>query len=158
MISLQHGGWNGFEAGTLFILGAAICQALYFIIIKPLLTRYHPLDVTSYVIWFGLLFLLPFHDGIIERLHESSREVRAAVVFLGVGPAALAYIAWSYVLQNMAAGRAASLLYFIPVVAIILAWVVLGEWPALMAILGGALAIGGVILSRKTAPGNFHNR
>ena len=151
LICWSRAGLTGFDSGISLILLAALSQAAYFILIKPLLQRYTALDLTSYVVWFGFLFLLPFGAGLAEDLQASSMLTLGAVLFLGIGPAALAYLAWSYVLSTMPAGRASNLLFLVPVVAIALGWIVLGETPPPIAVLGGAVAIGGVLLSRKSA-------
>jgi drug/metabolite transporter (DMT)-like permease len=49
---------------------------------------------------------------------------------------------------RMTAGRLASLAYLIPVVAVLLAWIVLGETPPPLAAVGGALCVVGVYLAR----------
>ena len=41
----------------------------------------------------------------------------------------VAYLAWSYVLSQMPVTRATPLLYLIPVITLILAWLVLGRRP-----------------------------
>lgn len=63
-----------------------------------------------------------------------------------MGPAALAYLTWSYVLAHFPAGRAASFLYLVLSATMLLGWVWLGELPTLLAVGGGALAISGVAL------------
>ena len=148
LIGLHKGGWTGFESGVLLILTAAVCQALYFVISKPLLERYHPLDLTTYVVWSGCLCLAPFSTGLPASLRESSPSTLGAVVFLGVGPAALAYVAWSYVLAEVPAGRASNLLFLVPVAALALGWLILNEVPSLWALVGGAIAIFGVLVSK----------
>ena len=156
LISLEHGGWSGLGSDALLVLLAAFSLALYFVIVKPLLTRYNPIQLTSYVVWFGVLFLVPFQDGFFEAWKQSRVSTQLAVVYLGIGPAALAYVLWSFVLERMPAGRAAGLLYFIPVLTILLGWVVLGEVPSLIACLGGAVVLSGVALS-QTAKGENQN-
>jgi drug/metabolite transporter (DMT)-like permease len=44
-------------------------------------------------------------------------------------------------------GRATLALYFVPVVATLLGWLLLGERPTLLATLGGLVVIGGVALA-----------
>lgn len=148
VIGLHKAGWTGFQTGTLLVLAAAVSQALYFVIVRPLLKRYHPLDLTSYVVWFGCLFLVPFQSGLVEALQQGSARTLVAIVFLGVGPAALAYVAWSYVLAELDPGKASNVLFLVPVAALALGWLVLREVPSLVALLGGATAICGVLLSK----------
>ncbi len=52
------------------------------------------------------------------------------LVYLGLIPTALGFATWSFALRRGSAGRTASLNYLIPLVAIVLGWLVLGERPA----------------------------
>jgi drug/metabolite transporter (DMT)-like permease len=55
--------------------------------------------------------------------------------------------------RRASAGRTASLNYLIPVVAILLGWVLLGERPPWLAAAGGALCLAGVYLARRRGAG-----
>ena len=148
MIGLHRSGWTGFETGTLYILAAAVSQSLFFVIVKPLLERFHPIDVTAYVVWFGCLFLLPFSSGLSDNIKQSSFATQLLIVFLGVGPTTLAYVAWSYVLAAQPAGSASNVLFLVPVAAIILGWLILNDLPSTVSILGGVIAIFGILLGK----------
>jgi len=73
-------------------------------------------------------------------------EATLAIVYLGVFPAALAYVTWTYALSRAPASIAASFLYLSPVLATLIAWAWLREVPIPLSLAGGGLSLCGVIL------------
>jgi drug/metabolite transporter (DMT)-like permease len=71
------------------------------------------------------------------------------VIFLGVGPTAIAFLTWAYALNRTDAGKMAATTLAVPAIAIVLSWLVLGEVPTTLGFVGGALAFGGVVISRR---------
>jgi drug/metabolite transporter (DMT)-like permease len=131
---------------ALIILAAAVTSALYMILQKHYLGRYSALEFTAYSIWFGTALMLPFGNGLMHTLRDAPASATLAVIYLGIFPGALAYVAWAYVLSHGAAGRTSTLLYVIPVLAIGIGWLWLGEVPRLLTFAGGAVALAGVIM------------
>lgn len=131
---------------ALVILAAALTSSVYMILQKHYLGRYSALEFTAYSIWFGTLLMLPFGGGFVHALRTAPVPATLSVIYLGIFPGALAYVAWAYVMSHGTAGRTATLLYMIPVMAIGIAWLWLGEVPRWMSLVGGMVALAGVVL------------
>lgn len=148
IIAVAEGGMR-VDPGAVLVLGAAISQAAYFVLQRKWLSTYRPLELTTYAIWAGTLLMLPFLPGLVAQVREAPPEATVAVLYLGVLPGAVAYVTWAYVLSRMPASVAAPYLYLAPVVATLIAWAWLGETPRALALVGGALSLGGVAISQR---------
>jgi drug/metabolite transporter (DMT)-like permease len=98
------------------------------------------------VIWCGTLLLLPFLPAALISLRSASSGAVAALLFLGLGPAALAYAVWAYALAHYPVGRATSFLYLAPPITLLMGYFLLDEHILMMTVFGGCLALAGVVL------------
>ncbi len=97
----------------------------------------------------GLVATAPFAPQAVGELADASGGAIAGVVFLGIGPTAIAFTTWAYALARTDAGRMAATTLCVPALAVLLSWMALGEVPTALGLLGGALCLTGVAISRK---------
>jgi drug/metabolite transporter (DMT)-like permease len=138
------------STGAIVVLAAAVCQASYFVIQKPLLGRYRPFEATAYAMWLGTLLILPFGAGVPGALAHAGPGPLLAVALLGLGASAIGFFSWAYANAQLPVARVSAALYGVPVVAIAVAYVWLGELPSAASLAGGALALAGVALASAT--------
>lgn len=146
LIALGQPGGLSFGAGATLVLGAAVCQAAFFVVQRPMIAAYGPKVCAAFVIGLGALCLSPWLPLGIEQARSASPGALAAVVYLGIVPAAIGYATWGAAQAFFGASRAANFLYLVPPVAVALAFVLTHETPAILTLSGGALAILGVII------------
>lgn len=135
-----------FEPYFLVLVLAAIVQAVYFALQKPLLDRYGGVAVTSWTVWAGTACLLPFLPSAVRSAFATPASATFAAVYLGALPTFIGYAVWGWVVSKMPVGRATTFLYFVPVAATLIGWLILQERPTFLGLLGGMIAISGVAL------------
>ena len=142
---------RGLDAGlgTALCLVAALAYAGGVVIQKPLLGRVSALQVTWLACSVGAISCLPFAPALVREFGEADAAGFGWAVYLGVFPTAVAFTTWAYALARTTAGRMGATTYLVPPLAVLMGWAVLGEAPPVLALVGGALCLAGVAVSRR---------
>jgi drug/metabolite transporter (DMT)-like permease len=146
LIALGEGDELRIDAGALLILGSAFCNSITTVVQKPLFARHKPLTVSAWNMVIGALLLAPFLPSAILQANGASIEGLVATIYLGVVPSLIAYASWTIVLARLPASRASNFMYCVPPVATLMGFVWLGEAPSAFSLVGGVMALGGVVL------------
>ena len=137
-------GWGAVLciAAAAFYAGGVVAQ-------KPLLSRASALHVTWLAATVGLVVCLPFATTLADEVGDADASSIAWMVYLGVFPTAIGFLTWAYALSRTTAGRMGATTYLVPPIAILIGWALLDESPETLAFLGGALCLGGVVITRR---------
>ena len=139
----------GPRAGVIWCLVAALTYTVGVLMQKPALKRLPAAQVTFLGCVIGAVACLPFAPELVRDLASAPLHAIAAAVYLGVVPTAIAFSTWAYALSRIPAGQLGVSTYVVPPLAILLALLVFGEVPPMMAVFGGAVCLVGVALSRR---------
>ncbi|MGE5804027.1 MAG: DMT family transporter [Gemmatimonadota bacterium] len=135
--------------GVILCLIAAISSSIGVVAEKPVLSRVSALQVTWICCTVGMVVCLPYTPVLVRELRAAPADRMGWLLFLGVFPTTIAFTTWAYALARGSAGRLAATAYLIPPITIMMSWIILGEIPKLIAVLGGALCLVGVYIARK---------
>jgi drug/metabolite transporter (DMT)-like permease len=142
-------------AGDAMMLGAVCCWAIYTVYSRPLLARHSPLVVTATSMVFGTVFLLAATGRQLTRVdwRGVSTLDLAGIVASALFALNLAYLIWYTAVQRLGNARTSMYSNLVPVTAMAIAWVGVGE-PVVLVKLGGAgLILCGVFLTRFSKSG-----
>ena len=135
-------------AGVLLVLLSATVYAIAMVAQKVVLRRVSALQVTWLACLIGTIACLPFAGQLLGDLTTAPGLSILGVVYLGLVPTALAFSTWAYALSHTTAGKLGVTTFAVPPITILLGWLLLGEVPPLLAIVGGALSLVGVATAR----------
>ena len=142
--------------GVLLCVASAFAYAGGVVAQKVVLRVLTPVQTIFLCAVIGVLVCLPFAPQLLRQLGPAHAE--GWVVYLGLGPTALGFICWGYALTRTSAGKLAATTYLVPPISVLLGWSWLGESPASLAYLGGALALAGVAVSRRPSGAGLRAR
>lgn len=142
------GGGSSSVLGLVLCLLAAVAYGSGVVMQKPALRHATPMQVTTYGCLIGTVACLPFSGQLVSDLSQAPLSATLNVVYLGLFPTALAFSTWAYALSRTTAGKMGATTYAVPAVVILISWLALDEVPGWVTLLGGAICLAGVAVSR----------
>jgi drug/metabolite transporter (DMT)-like permease len=134
------------SASVWIVIAAMVVQGIYHPLQRPLLTTYTGLEVATYSMLVGTIMMLPFVPYGWSELVDSSTAGWIAAIYLGLLPSALGFVLWGYVTAHLPIAASTSLLHLVPPIAVLIAWLWLGEVPVAAELAGGLVVISGVVI------------
>ncbi|GAC1702065.1 MAG: EamA family transporter [Candidatus Limnocylindrales bacterium] len=150
----QQGGESLSELrwrGDLLELGSAVSWAASLTIGAIVLRTERVLGYVTLLVLIGTAMLVPL--GALPRAYRDLPSWSAATWIaagsLGLFSTAVAFVLFSWAVRRFGPGTAAMVTYFTPVTALALAFVILGERPLPLQLLGGAIVVIGVRVAAR---------
>lgn len=146
VLVLGKGQGVDYTRGALILLFGAFTEAWYYILQKPFLRRYSGVEVSTWALIAATLPMLVFLPGLGGQVASASIEETGAVVYVALGAGVVGYACMAIVNSRLPASVAAVLMAGLPPVALVTAWIWIGDVPAMVSILGGAMSLAGMLL------------
>ena len=134
--------------GVVLVLVAAAMYAVGVLTQKVLLRRLPSVQVVFVSFLMGAVTCLPFSGDLPSIVAGGGPELWW-IVYLGVLPTAVAFTTWAYALTHTDAGALSLTTFLVPGIATLIAWLTIDEVPPSLTFVGGALAIVGVLMTRR---------
>ena len=135
--------------GDFLCLGAALCWAFYSVFGKKALTSFNAHVVTTYSMLFGTLSLLPLIFFFEKPSLPTSLWLWFLLSILGFLCSGLAYLFWYKALEEEQASKAGVFLFFVPVISVSIANIILLEPLSLLFVAGAFLIMLGVWITER---------
>ena len=140
------GGYARAGLGDLVLLSSAALFSVYTVITKPLVLRYGPLPLLVWTLAVGapplVLFTLP--SFLATPLGAVPAAAWFGMFWAAVVSAFFGWLVWVWVNAVRGVARSAPLMYLMPPIAGVVAWLMLGEQFGALKLAGAALTMAGV--------------
>jgi drug/metabolite transporter (DMT)-like permease len=156
LVVLQFGATGGARLerdemlGVLIVICGPLAWAFYTVLSKPLLGRYPPVYVATYTTAAGGAVFVPFlmfDAGMRRRMLDLGLTDWLVVVYVSLLAITVAYLLWYWGLRVLTPSQTAVYTYLVPVFGVLASWAVLGDVPAIFALVGGVVIVAGVVLT-----------
>lgn len=128
LLTLTAGTGSGDSSlGDLFVFINAISYALYLVLVKPLMKKYAPLTVITYVFTFGVTFIMMYPPTLMELSNTDFSVIPTdkiyVIIYVIVGVTFLAYLLTVFGLKQLSPSVSSAYIYLQPVLVMFFAFV-----------------------------------
>ena len=110
---------SGSMLGNLFILINASSYSLYLVLVKPLMAKYKPITVISWVFLFGSAYVIPYSFKQFTEVNwNMPPDIIASIIFVVIAVTFLAYLLNIFALKYVQPSVSSSFIYLQPAVTI----------------------------------------
>ena len=148
LVIFDGSGLQFSAVGDFMAIGAALCWSVYSLFMGQMTHDYGAVTATRKVFFYGLCTILPFlgrYGGSLTPEILGQTVVWTNLLFLGLIASLVCFILWNLVMEKIGNVTSTNYVYLNPVFTLITAMILLGERPTLMAGLGCAAILAGVI-------------
>ena len=148
-VTESGGGSQPIFAGCAVLMFGGLCWSVYNFLMRPLLGSYDPLVITCWQTIFGAVGFLPL--ALAEGLPSSMPDGTAwlSVAYLVLGCTVAGFLLYNVGLEGLSASTATAFANLIPVFGLVLSALVLHESISVQQLIGGAVVVGGIVLSSQ---------
>jgi len=145
---------SGQTLGDIFVLINAASYAVYIVIVKPLMKKYHPITVISWVFLFGWIFVMPVGWNEFHSIQWNTfpTHIWLELSFIVLFTTFLAYLLNILALKNATPAVVGIYIYMQPALATIIALMLnRDEYPLIKIIATVLIFLGVYLVSLKNA-------
>lgn len=136
--------------GNLIISVAVLAWALYTVYGRRMIVKYGAIEASSVTLIVGTILFIPI--GCVQAILFPYATLTTAnwmqILYLGIVTSVFAYLLWYYALGRIEAGKVALFANLQPILTTVLAVVLLGQGVSAAFLIGGTIAIAGVIVAQ----------
>ena len=127
LLTLAGGTGKGDSTlGDIFLFINALSYGVYLVIAKPLMQKYKPLTVITYVFTFGIGFIMLYPPTLTElsstHFEKFTLEITLKVIYVIIGVTYLTYLLTMYGLKYLSPAVSSSYIYLQPVLVVFFAF------------------------------------
>jgi drug/metabolite transporter (DMT)-like permease len=139
-----------YTIGNLMLISAVLSWAIYTVFGKRLILKYGALKTSSATIIIGAILYLPlgfFKVFDFEYTKLTMMDI-GGILYLGLGTSIFGYSLWYYAIGKIDTSKVAIFTNLQPVLTTVFSVILLGQTITPIFVIGGAIAISGVILTQ----------